>query len=89
LNIKIILLASLVNFVASLGIKTSLDEVQSLELWHCCLGHVNKTMIKKMEILGVVNGLQINNKVEEFCHGCAHGNNHRIIIGKSCTSKSI
>jgi hypothetical protein len=33
-------------------------------------------MIKKMEILGIVNGLQINNKVEEFCHGCAHGNNH-------------
>ncbi len=34
-------------------------------------------MIKKMEILGVVDGLQIHTKIEEICHGCAHGNSHR------------
>jgi hypothetical protein len=49
----------------------------SLEFWHCCLRHVSKTMIKKMEILGVVDGLQIHTKIEEICHGCAHGNSHR------------
>jgi hypothetical protein len=48
-----------------------------LGIWHCCLGRVSKTMIKKMEILGAIDGLQIINKIEEFCHGCAHGNNHR------------
>jgi hypothetical protein len=34
-------------------------------------------MIRKMEVSRVVDGLQINNKVEFFCHGCAHGKNHK------------
>jgi hypothetical protein len=66
LNIKIVLPTSSINFAASLGTSTSSDEVQSLKIWHYHLGHVSKTMIKKMEISRVVDGLQVNNKVEFF-----------------------
>jgi hypothetical protein len=34
-------------------------------------------MIKKMAAIGMVDGLILEGKEEEFCVGCAYGKNHR------------
>ncbi len=46
-------------------------------MWHKRLAHLNHTMIKTMVAIGLVDGLILEGKEEEFCVNCAYGNNHR------------
>lgn len=54
--------------------ETQVNEVNSLQLWHERLGHLNKQHVKKL-----LNSLGIKVKPEdEFCEACVMGKQHRL-----------
>jgi hypothetical protein len=46
-------------------------------LWHGRYGHLNFRALRELGVKGMVEGLPLLDRVEEFCDGCALGKQHR------------
>lgn len=46
-------------------------------LWHGRYGHLNFRALRELGVKGMVEGMPLLDRVEEFCDGCALGKQHR------------
>jgi hypothetical protein len=59
---------------------TKKESIQTLDVWHRRLAHVNHNVIRYMAASQMVDGLTLEQSDHKFCEGCVYVKQHRAIF---------
>lgn len=59
-------------------IEANATSVNSMQVWHARLGHINKQALVETKRRALAHGLEFNEKEDFFCEDCQYGKSHRL-----------
>lgn len=62
--------------------------MESLQLWHARLGHINEKALVETKTKRLAKGLNFVSSEKLFCEGCQYGKSHRLPFKKSGAARS-